>query len=87
MIAFAAILPFISTSPDGLETLVESSADQKQTPVWNGLIADYSLAISSPYISTLIAGIFGTMIVLITGYAVGLGMKKQKRTNTTTKRL
>ena len=75
----AALLPFASTTPDGLEELVQSSADQQQQPFWNGLMADYSISIDSSYFSTLVAGIFGTSIVLAAGYAIGAGMKTKKK--------
>jgi hypothetical protein len=63
-------LPFTSKSPDGLQTLTENSGSQQQ-PFWNGLMADYSASLSDPYISTLVAGLFGTGIVAVAGFGIG----------------
>ena len=71
IIAVLAIsLPFVSTTPDGLETLVEAS--DAQEPSWNGLIGDYAISIlDNPYLSTLAAGIIGTAIVFWQLYCLG----------------
>ncbi len=70
VVAFAVLLPFASTTPDGLQTLTDN-AENVQQPVWGGLMAEYSVAIGYPYVSTLVAGLFGTGIVLAAGFAVG----------------
>ncbi len=70
MVIFAVLLPFASKNPDGLQTLTESSGKQQQ-PFWNGLIADYQIAIANPYVSFLVAGVLGVGIVLLTSFALG----------------
>ncbi len=69
-IAFAVLLPFASKTPDGFQTMANNYADQQQ-PVWKGLMAEYSIALGDPYLSSLIAGLIGTGIVLIAGFAMG----------------
>jgi hypothetical protein len=78
MVALAVLLPFVSTTPDGLETLAENSGHQEQ-PYWNGIMAGYSVAITNPYFSTLIAGLFGTAIVLIASFAVSSTLASKKK--------
>jgi cobalt/nickel transport system permease protein len=82
MVVFAVFLPFISTTPDGLEATVANSADaaQQQKPLWNGLIADYSVALADPYISTLVAGLFGVGLVLAVSVALSTSIKRKGQT-------
>ncbi len=79
MIVLALCLPFISTTPDGVQELTASSGKQQQ-PVWNGLFADYSVGASNPYLSTLFAGLIGTAIVLIAGSIMGAALSSKKKT-------
>ena len=67
IIVFLAIfIPLASNNPDGLEKIVQTSGVNEQKPLWTGLFTDYSiLFIGNSYLSTLIAGIVGTMLVLI----------------------
>jgi hypothetical protein len=82
VVAFAVLLPFASTTPDGLETLTAEAAENQQQPAWNGLIAEYSLALGNPYVSTLAAGLLGTGIVLAASYALGVTMTHKKQNET-----
>ena len=84
MVAFAVLLPFASKTPDGLQTLTENSGSQQQ-PMWNGLMANYSVAFADPYVSTLIAGLFGTGIVLLASFALGATMTQKKKSETAEK--
>jgi cobalt/nickel transport system permease protein len=81
MVAFAILLPFASKTPDGLETLTENSGNQQQ-PMWNGIMANYSVTFADPYISTLIAGLFGTGMVLLASFALGATMAQKKKSET-----
>ena len=87
MVAFAVLLPFASKTPDGLQTMVANSADQQQQqqPVWNGLMGNYSVALANPYVSMLIAGLFGTGIVLTAGFALGSSVTQKKKRQTAKK--
>ncbi len=81
IVAFTVLLPFTSKTPDGLQTLADNSAAQ-QKPVWDGLIADYSVAIADPYVSTLVAGVLGTGIVLSASFVLGVSVARKKKTQT-----
>jgi hypothetical protein len=80
MVVFAVLLPFASTTPDGLETLTENSANPQQ-PVWNGLIADYSVALGNSYVSTLAAGLLGVGTVLGGSLALAAVMAQKRKTD------
>jgi cobalt/nickel transport protein len=72
LVFLAVIIPLASSSPDGLERVVENFGVAEQAPIWNGIMSDYAIAaIGNPYVSTLLAGVFGTLIVLIAGFLLG----------------
>ena len=72
LVGLAVLLPFASSSPDGLEKVAGTFGAQQQTPVWQGLMPDYSVAaLGNSYVSTLVAGIFGTLMVLLTTLLLG----------------
>jgi hypothetical protein len=74
----AALIPFISTNPDGLQTLVSRSDATEST--WSGLIGDYAIAaISNPYLSTLVAGSFGTIMVFFATFVLGAKFLPKKK--------
>ena len=65
IVAFLAIfIPLASNNPDGLEKVAQTFGADEQKPIWDGFMTDYSLSfISNSYISTLLAGIVGTILV------------------------
>ncbi|HIJ07896.1 TPA: energy-coupling factor ABC transporter permease [Candidatus Bathyarchaeota archaeon] len=66
IIFLSVFIPFASTSPGGLEKVAKTIGIEENTPVWRGLMFDYSLeAVRNPYVSTLIAGILGDLSCLI----------------------
>ena len=73
IMAFLAIfIPFASSNPDGLERVVETFGVAEHQPFWNGLMSDYAVsAIGNPYVSTLLAGVFGTFMVLLAAFLLG----------------
>jgi hypothetical protein len=72
LVFLAVFIPLASSSPDGLERVVENFGVAEQAPLWNGVMTDYAItAIGNPYVSTLLAGIFGTMMVLLAGLLLG----------------
>ena len=72
IIFLIVFIPLASNNPDGLEKVAESFGAQEHENLWNGLIADYSVAlIGNSYISTLIAGILGVTIVLVVSLFLG----------------
>jgi hypothetical protein len=72
LVFLAVFIPLASSSPDGLERVVENFGVPEQEPFWNGFMSDYAIAaIADPYISTLVAGVFGTFMVLLAGFLLG----------------
>jgi ABC-type sulfate transport system permease component len=72
VVFMAVFIPLASSSPDGLERVVETFGVAEQAPIWNGIMSDYAIAaIKNPYVSTLLAGVFGTLMVLLTGFLLG----------------
>jgi cobalt/nickel transport protein len=79
MIFLAIFIPFASSSPDGLERVVENLGVEEHTPLWNGIMSDYAIAaIKNPYVSTLLAGVFGTLTVLVAGFLLGKSITPKK---------
>jgi hypothetical protein len=72
MVFLAVFIPLASSSPDGLERVAEAFGVAEHAPLWNGIMSDYAIAaIADPYVSTLLAGVFGTLMVLIAGFLLG----------------
>ncbi len=64
-------IPLASTNPDGLEKVVQTYGAQENENLWSGLLSDYSFSsISNSYVSTLFAGIFGVLTVLLMGLLI-----------------
>ena len=70
VVFLAVFIPFTSSSPDGLERVVETFGVAEHAPFWNGLMSDYAIA-ASAYVSTLLAGVFGTFMVLLAAFLLG----------------
>lgn len=80
-IFLVVFIPFASSSPDGLEKVAVNLGMEEHAPAWKGLMFDYSVeAVSNSYVSTLIAGIFGTIIVLLTSMVLGKAVLIKKGT-------
>ena len=84
MLTLAVLLPFASKTPDGLQNLTAESGNQQQ-PVWNGLMANHSVALADPYFSTLIAGLVGTGIVFAASFGLGATLTQKKKGEPTDK--
>ncbi len=80
IIGFAALLPFASTTPDGLELLTEDSGNLLDAS-WNGFMAEYSVALGDPYLSALVAGLLGVGLVFTASFALGKVAQKKARTS------
>ncbi len=79
--SLAIFIPFVSSSPDGLET-VASSLSIKAQPIWQGLMGDYSVsALGQGYASTLLAGALGIVFVLTATLALGKAITKRSEKN------
>lgn len=78
-IFLAILIPLASSDPDGLEKVAETMGVEEQEPVWGGLMSDYSVAIvENPYLSTLLAGVFGTLVVLLSALIFGKAIRPKK---------
>jgi hypothetical protein len=74
------LIPFASSSPDGLGKVAESLGIEEIAPAWRSLMCNYSVGvITNPYASTLVAGIIGTFLVL--GFSLILGKAVTKKGN------
>jgi len=75
VIFLAVLIPFASSNPDGLEKVALTLGAKEHQNFWNGWITDYSFSwISNQYVSTLLAGVFGVIIVLAAGLLLGKTM-------------
>jgi len=75
VVFLAVFIPLASSSPDGLERVVENFGVAEHQPFWNGIMTDYAIAaIADPYVSTLLAGVFGTFMVLLAAFLLGKTM-------------
>jgi cobalt/nickel transport protein len=73
--------PLASSSPDGLERVASSLGIEDPEPAWQGLMSDYSVsALGDNYISTLAAGILGTLLVLVTSLVLGAAITRPNQT-------
>jgi ABC-type sulfate transport system permease component len=78
VIFLVVFIPLASTRPDGLEKVAESLGIEEITPLWNGLMTDYSVgALGNSYASTLLAGVFGTVLVLLASLVLGRAVTKK----------
>jgi cobalt/nickel transport protein len=72
LVGLVVLLPFASSSPDGLEKVTQTFGMQQQTSMWEGLLPDYSVAmLGNGYASTLLAGIFGVIVVFVASLLFG----------------
>ena len=79
MIFLAVFIPFASNNPDGLEKVATTFGVEEHAPFWNGIMFNYSFdAIGNPYVSTLTAGVFGTLIVLFATFLLGTAIAPKK---------
>jgi hypothetical protein len=75
VVFLAVFIPLASSSPDGLERVAENFGVAEHEPFWNGVMSDYAIAaIADPYVSTLLAGVFGTFMVMLAGFLLGKAM-------------
>lgn len=76
-----ALAPFASTRPDGLESVAEhlGFADRAKDFPFRVLLPDYETPyVSSQYLSTVIAGVVGIVIVFFITLGIGALLKKGK---------
>ena len=79
VVFLAVFIPFTSSSSDGLEKVAQSLGIQEREPLWRGFLFDYSVeAFENPYVSTLLAGVFGTLMVLAASFVFGKVITKRQ---------
>ncbi|MHA1131080.1 MAG: PDGLE domain-containing protein [Candidatus Helarchaeota archaeon] len=74
IVVLAAFLyiPTYIAGPDGLEAVFQTYGFEPTGTPWVGLFPDYAFpGISSPFITSLMAGIVGTLIVFMVAYGFG----------------
>jgi hypothetical protein len=82
MVFLAIFIPLASSNSDGLERVIENFGVEEGAPFWNGIMSDYTIAaIADPYVSTLLAGTFGTLMVLIASFLLGKIMTPKNQTS------
>jgi len=80
MAFLSILLPLASNAPDGLERVAQTLGIEEQEPIWRGLMPDYALpTIENPYLSTLLAGTFGILLVLGVAFIVGIAITKPNK--------
>jgi hypothetical protein len=80
VVIFAVLLPFTSKSPDALQTLEATPGVGQQAPVWGGLMAGYSVgSVGDSYVSTLLAGVFGLLMVFAVAFGLGAAVAPKKK--------
>jgi ABC-type Fe3+ transport system permease subunit len=77
IVAFLVVfIPLASTNPDGLEKVAISLGAHEGNSFWSGILPDYSVSgVGNNYLSTLIAGIIGVVLVLAVGLFISRALK------------
>jgi len=77
LICLAIMIPLASSSPDGLEMVIENlDVDESKSPT-KSLMSNYTIPIvENEYFSTLIAGVAGVFLVLGAALVLGKSMTK-----------
>jgi cobalt/nickel transport protein len=77
LVSLAILIPFASSSPDGLERVAENFGVEDAKPLTPGVMPDYTVPIiEHEYSSTLIAGVIGVFLVLGAGLILGKAIAK-----------
>jgi uncharacterized membrane protein YidH (DUF202 family) len=83
VVFLAVFIPFASSSPDGLQRVATSLGIEKTEPAWHGLMGNYSVnALGDTYVSTLAAGVLGTLMVLVASFVLGAAITRRNQTAT-----
>lgn len=82
IVGLAALMPFASTFPDGLEKVAESLGLEEPESIWSGLMPDYTfLFIANPYMTKLISGLIGLFLAFCIAWAVGWAIARKSHTS------
>jgi ABC-type sulfate transport system permease component len=76
LVFLVVFIPLASTNPDGLEKVAISLGAHESENFWSGILPDYSVSgVGNGYLSTLIAGVIGVLLVLLVGLFLSRGLK------------
>jgi len=71
ILAIFIYIPTFIAGPDGLERVMENHGVEAPEPIWQGVLPDYSIpGIEDPWISSLLAGVIGSVIMLVVVFGV-----------------
>jgi cobalt/nickel transport protein len=80
LVCLLVLIPFASNAPDGLERVAKTLGIEEHEPLWRGLMPDYALpTIDNPYVSTILAGTFGVLLVLGVAFMLGMAITKPNK--------
>ncbi len=71
----AALLPFASHSPDGLETVAKTLGVESKNPLWTPIVSYAATITENWYLSAFLQGSLGIMAVLLAGFLLGEALK------------
>ena len=80
LVCLAALIPFASGDPDGLEKVAETLGVEETESPSSGLMPDYTVpTVENAYGSTLAAGFIGVLLVLGAALLLGKAITKQDK--------
>ena len=78
VVFLVVLIPFASSSPDGLEKVAATYGAQEHASLWNGFMTDYSIgSLGGSYGSTALASVFGVFMVLAAAFLMGKSLAKK----------
>ena len=65
IIGLGVLIPFASSSPDGLETVADDLGFSEPGLLFRGIFQDYLVSVGNSWLGTLLAGIIGILIIVV----------------------
>jgi hypothetical protein len=86
LIVFLGILtPLASSNPDGLQKVAKSLGVEQTESSWKGMMSNtFVEALKDPYVSKLVTGVLGTLIVLAASLILGIVITKRAESSRST---
>jgi len=79
ILAVFLFVPVYIAGPDGLEAVFQTYGFTPLYQIWSGLIPDYQIPwIANEWVTSLLAGILGILIVFAITYSLGKLMVRRK---------
>ncbi|MHA1794301.1 MAG: PDGLE domain-containing protein [Promethearchaeota archaeon] len=83
ILAVFLFVPVFLAGPDGLERVMEDQGVAGPESSWTGIFTDYTFwGIQDPFLSSLIAGVLGTLIIFLVAFALFKFLSKKPVINT-----